>query len=305
MPTDLPLHADDVPEQAWDLGEIRARRRRLGAAAGAVRLGVAIIDIPPGHRPNPPHNHADEEEIFLVLGGSGLSYQTTGSADVRTYRVGVDDVIVHPAGSAAHTLVAGADGLRVFVVAEGSRSRITYLPRTRQFWLGPRWSPADSPPPFVADSELGPLELPPPSEERPPTIRNLAELPLHEGRDGERLAFATRGAGDCGAERLVLAHDAMPPDTHTTELHFHTAREEGWYVLGGSGTARLDDAAHPLRPGSFWLARPGGPEGHRVEVGPEGMQLLTFGDLVAGDACVYPEKGTVKVAHGVELPYRT
>ena len=72
----------------------------------------------------------------------------------------------------------------------------------------------------------------------------------------------------------------MPPDTHTTDLHFHSTREECWYVRGGSGIARIGDEAHELRPGSFWLRRPNGGVGHRIEVGPAGMDLVTMGDLV-------------------------
>jgi len=221
---------------------------------------------------------------------------------VRTYAIGVDDLLWHPANGDAHTLIAGEDGLTVLVVAEGSRTNITYLPRTQQFWLGPRWSPADTSPPFAADAALGPLALPEPTDERPLTIRNLAELPLHEGREG-RLAYASRDLRDMGSDTLVLAQDAMPPATHNTELHFHSAREEAWYVRAGSGIARLGDQAYPLRAGSFWLRRENTGVGHRIEVGPEGMQLVTMGDLIPGDVCVYPEKRTFKPARGLELPY--
>jgi mannose-6-phosphate isomerase-like protein (cupin superfamily) len=237
-----------------------------------------------------------------VLAGGGRSYQTSGDDDARTYAIGVDDLLWHPANGDAHTLVAGDDGLTVLVVAEGSRTNITWLPRTGQFWLGPVWSPADTPHPFAADAALGPLALPPPTAERPPTIRNLSELPLHEGRSG-RLACATRDLRDMGSDKLVLAQDAMPPDTHNTDLHFHSAREEAWYVRSGSGTARLGDDAHPLRPGSFWLCRENTRIGHRIEVGPDGMDLVTMGDLIPGDVCVYPEKRTFKPARGLEVPY--
>ena len=74
----------------------------------------------------------------------------------------------------------------------------------------------------------------------------------------------------------------MPPDTHNTDLHFHSTREECWYVRGGSGIARIGEEAHELRPGSFWLRRPNGGVGHRIEVGPDGMDLVTMGDLVPG-----------------------
>jgi uncharacterized cupin superfamily protein len=301
VPGGLPIRVSDVFAQRREAGEIGVTRRRLGAAAGAKRLGVALLEIDPGKRASPPHSHADEEEAFLVLSGSGLSYQTSGEDDVRTYAVGVDDLIWHAGNGDAHTLIAGDEGLVALVVAEGSRTDITYLPRTGQFWLGPHWSPSDSDQPFLADAALGPLEVPPPSPVRPPTIRNLSELPVQEGREG-RLAYATRDMRDV-SDRLVLAQDEMPPDTHNTDLHFHSAREEAWYVRSGSGIARLGDDGHPLAAGSFWLRRENTGIGHRIEVGPDGMQLVTMGDLIPGDVCVYPEKRTFKPARGLELPY--
>jgi uncharacterized cupin superfamily protein len=302
MTDGLPIDVSEVPTERWEMGELAATRRRLGVACGAKRLGVALIDIDPGKRSTPPHSHADEDEAFLVLAGSGLSYQTSGSRDVRAYAVGVDDLLWHPANGDAHTLIAGEQGLSVLAVAEGSRTNITYLPRTRQFWLGPRWSPADTRSPFAADAELGPLEVPEPTVLRPPTVRNLAELPLKTGREG-RITYATRGLHDMGAEQLVLAQDEMPPDTHNTELHFHSAREEAWYVRGGEGVARLGEEAHALHAGSFWLCQANTGVGHRIEVGAEGMQLVTMGDLIPGDVWVYPEKRTFVPARGVELPY--
>jgi uncharacterized cupin superfamily protein len=303
MTDGIPFDSAGVPEQTWDIGELHVRRRRLGAAAGAERLGVAIVAIAPGARSTPPHAHTDEDELFLVLAGSGISWQSSGSKDVRAYAIGVDDLLWHPSQGDAHTLIAGDDGLTVLVVAEGSRTHLTWLPRAKQFWIGPRWSPADTPPPFAADAGLGPLEVPPLTAERPDTIRNLAELPLKEGREGGLLAYATRDARSMGSDKLVLAHDTMPPNSHTTDLHFHSAREECWYVRGGSGVARLGEDAHDLRPGSFWLRRANTGVGHRVEVGPDGMDLITMGDLIPGDVCVYPEKRIARVARGVELPY--
>jgi uncharacterized cupin superfamily protein len=302
MADDLPIHVDDVPSHRWDYGDVGATRRRLGRAAGAKRLGVALIEIDPGKRSTPPHSHADEDEGFLVLAGSGLSYQSSGPDDVRTYEIGIDDVLWHPANGDAHTLIAGDEGLTVLVVAEGSRTNITHLPRTNQFWLGPVWSPSESSHPYRLDASLGPLELPEPTAERPPTIRNLADLPLRAGREG-RLAWATRDMRDMGSDKLVLAQDEMAPDTHNTDLHYHSAREEAWYVRSGSGTARLGEAGYPLRAGSFWFAHENTGVGHRVEVGPEGMQLVTMGDLIPGDVCVYPEKRTYRPARGLELPY--
>ena len=80
MPDDLPIHIHDVPSPRREFGEIAAARRRLGFAAGAKRLGVALIEIDPGKRSTPPHSHADEDELFLVLAGSGLELSDFGLA---------------------------------------------------------------------------------------------------------------------------------------------------------------------------------------------------------------------------------
>src|ERR687883_1608744 len=88
MERGLPIRVQDVPAERWEQGELAATRRRLGRAAGAKRLGVALVEIDPGRRSTPPHSHADEDEAFLVLAGSGLSYQTSGRQRDRAARGG-------------------------------------------------------------------------------------------------------------------------------------------------------------------------------------------------------------------------
>ena len=52
----------------------------LGHAAGTKDVGVARLKIDPDGRSSPVHVELDEEEIFYVLAGSGLSWQ-----DGKTY----------------------------------------------------------------------------------------------------------------------------------------------------------------------------------------------------------------------------
>src|SRR5438874_2575974 len=86
-----------------------------GAAAGAVRAGLSRYRMAPGERAMPVHVHADEEELFYVLGGIGLSWQ-----DGRTYAVAPGDCVVHRASAESHTIVAGDLGLDVLAFSSGS-----------------------------------------------------------------------------------------------------------------------------------------------------------------------------------------
>ena len=297
----LPIHADQVERQVWDAGEIQAQRRRLGAAVSAARLGVALIEIEPGKRSTPPHSHADEDEVFLVLEGSGVSYQSPGSGTPH-----VRDRGRRPALAPERRRRAHADRRRrratVLVVAEGSRTRITWLPRHRAVLDRPALDARRHAPPFIADAELGPLEIPAPTGGAPADDPQPRRPGLHEGREG-RLAYASRDVREMGSQRLVLATTRCRR-TRTTPTCTSTrpARSAG-SCAPAAGSLGSATTALELRPGSFWLRRPNGGIGHRIEVGPDGMDLVTMGDLVGGDVCVYPEKGTVKLASGVEIPY--
>ena len=77
----------------------------------------------------------------------------------------------------------------------------------------------------------------------------------------------------------------------------------GSVVRSGHGVARPGGKARPLQSGSFWQCPQDTGVGHPIEVGANGMQLLSIGNLIPGDVCVYPEKRTFKTARGVELPY--
>ncbi|MEA2306432.1 MAG: hypothetical protein QOH43_3712, partial [Solirubrobacteraceae bacterium] len=164
-------HWDDVPERSYDDGELRGVRRRLAAAAGAREIGLSRYDLPPGGRSMPAHVHADEEEIFFVLSGSGLSWQ-----DGRTYAIGAGDCLVHLGEAEAHTLIAGPEGLSVLAFAEGSRTNLTWLPHAGVMWAGPRWVPVDAQHPFEAEVAAGPLDVPAPEARRPGSIVHLDDV---------------------------------------------------------------------------------------------------------------------------------
>ena len=126
------VHWDEVEPIAIDDGDLRGTRWRLGAAAGASRTGLSRYRLGPGERAMPVHVHGDEEELFYVLAGEGLSWQ-----DGRTYAVRAGDCILHLPGAEAHTIAGAGDGLDVLAYGSGSDTGVTWLPRAGAMWLDP------------------------------------------------------------------------------------------------------------------------------------------------------------------------
>src|SRR4051812_8566166 len=99
------VHWDDVPAQRIDRGDLQGSRVRLGGAAGTTRTGLSRYRLAAGDRAMPVHVHADEEELFYVLEGDGVSWQ-----DGRGFALSRGDLVVHRAGEEAHTIIAAPGG---------------------------------------------------------------------------------------------------------------------------------------------------------------------------------------------------
>lgn len=285
------VHERDVAAEEMAYGDMRCERRRLAVAAGATAIGASLFTVPPDARQMPPHVHSDEEEIFFVVVGSGLLWQ-----DGATYAVARGDTIVYRAGSAAHTLIAGGDGLTVLACGEGAATPVTYLPRTKTFWLGKRWLPADGPSPFRQEVVLGAVELPDaPEAQRPANVAHVDEVALERVvRGGYDLVDRDAGRA-CGSHRAGLRHVVLAPGTRSCPPHWHSAEEELFYVLDGDGEALLGEAAHPIEAGSVLVRPPGTQIPHQLRAGADGLTYVAFGTRVPGDLCVFPRSGKVSL----------
>jgi len=276
-------HTDDAVPRRIDRGELRGERRRLGPLVGTVEIGLSRYVLGPGERAMPVHVHADEEELFFVLAGDGVSWQ-----DGATHAIRKGDVVVHRAGAEAHTWVAGPDGIDVLAFGEGSRTNITYLPRAGAWWMGSRWMPADGPNPFALEAAAGPLELPEAPSPRPATIKNLDELPVDTQVRG-RFGWHARDLGR-GASSLTsgLVHDHIEEGQWTCQPHWHSAEEELFVVLDGAGEVELGTERFPLRAGSLVARPPAGGVEHALIGGLGGMTYLAYGTRRPHDVCHYP-----------------
>jgi uncharacterized cupin superfamily protein len=108
-----------------------AEVRTLGSAAGSVKAGLNHIVLPAGARGAPPHCHTLEEELFVVLGGTG-----TLSLGEESHPLAAGDVVARPPSQRlAHSLTAGADGLTYLVYGTREPGDAVAYPETGKLWI--------------------------------------------------------------------------------------------------------------------------------------------------------------------------
>jgi uncharacterized cupin superfamily protein len=279
------VNRDDAPERTVAEGDIAFARRMLGIAARTRRIGASLFSVPAGARQMPVHVHGDEEEIFFVSSGDGLSWQGGEACVIRA-----GDAVVHLPRGRGHTFLAGDEGLELLAFGSGSDTSITYLPRARVMWCGPRWVPLDAPHPFRAEALAGVLERPDPTD-RPANVIALADLDA-----GTHPGAAVRALGRAGgAVRAGLNHVTLNPGAAGAPLHCHALEEELFVVLAGSGTVTLGDERHPLRTGDVVARPPSTGVAHQLQAGDQGLTYLAYGTREPGDSVYYPETREVRL----------
>ncbi|ORE90067.1 cupin domain-containing protein [Aurantimonas sp. 22II-16-19i] len=87
----------------------------IAAPLGAAHLGARLVEVPPGKAAWPFHSHHGNDEMFVVLSGTG----TVRFGEAR-YEVTAGAVVVCPAGGAetAHQMIAtGSEPLRYVAIS--------------------------------------------------------------------------------------------------------------------------------------------------------------------------------------------
>jgi uncharacterized cupin superfamily protein len=291
-------HWDEVRTWRGERGHIAGTWSSLSGRASK-SVGVKRIHVDPGKWSTPLHLEGAEEEIFYVLGGSGVSVQWDGGDAPVGYEVREGDCIVHLALENAHTLQAGPDGLDV--LAFGQRiyaGGVSWLPRAGVAWLGETWGRvgADEDHPWAREEAAGPPEIDDLAP-RPPNIVHLPDLEAVE-RDGATVGRRVRFPGrEAGSDRTGIRHAEVFPGKLNAPPHCHSAEDEIFVVLEGDGDLLLWEEAgveeHPVRTGSV-VSRPAGTGvAHAFRAGAGGMTLLMYGTRDPRDMCYYPRSGKV------------
>jgi uncharacterized cupin superfamily protein len=281
-------HWDEVEREVRDVGEMRATFRALGEAAGATAVGVALIDVEPGCRPGPVHQHGSEEEIFFVLSGSGLTW-----IDGAVHEIGPGDTIVYLASGPEHTVIAGPEGLSVLAYGENHDPPLVRLPRAGMVRRGGLWLEAAHDDPLEREAAAGPLVLPAPTP-RPPCSVALEDVEVETDENGDFAIVERDVARAAGSVRSGLRHNVVPPGRLNCPPHWHGGEHELFVVLEGGGTLELYDnraqlaEEHPLRAGHCVSRPAGGRLAHMLRAGDEGLTYLAYGTRDTGEIVYYP-----------------
>jgi uncharacterized cupin superfamily protein len=133
-PPDCPPPEAERPRGVVALVDVPAtmegRVRRLGQAAGALATGLNHIALGAGEHGAPAHCHSREEEIFVVLEGSGtLELWDRGAEGPEEHPLRAGDVIARPAGTGiSHALRAGEQGLDYLAYGTRDSSDMCFYP---------------------------------------------------------------------------------------------------------------------------------------------------------------------------------
>ena len=287
-------HWDDVEPYRRETGHLAGDWYDLGRAADCVSVGLKRIRIDAGKWSTPAHAEGAEEEIFFVLGGSGISWQ-----DGEVFEVGEGDVLAHLPERHAHTLCAGPEGLDVLAYGQRKKQGNTVLPRAGVAWMHPSWVDVGGAHPWEREAAIGEPDVDQVSP-RPGRIANLDQGIRWELDTGA----VDLNLGDVvGSVETGLSHMTIPPGAEGYPPHCHGAEEEFFVVLEGTGRVALGDESAEVRRGSV-VSRPAGTRvAHSFLAGEDGLVYLAYGTREPNDVVYYPRTDEIRFRGvGVTLP---
>lgn len=134
------VNLQDVEPIREEHGDACFSERDLGTAAGSVSSGLGYVEVEPGMLSYPPHAHAAEEELFVVLGGGGvlLLYDCRKPSEPpREEPLRPGHVAAFPAGNGiAHGIRAGGEGITYLAYGERVGDDVCFYPRSQKISFG-------------------------------------------------------------------------------------------------------------------------------------------------------------------------
>jgi uncharacterized cupin superfamily protein len=135
---ELPFRPDPRPSTIVNLEAVEPEvlrrrrvgrtRRNLGRAAGTLNTGLQHVEVAAGMESSAQHCHSLEEELFVVLDGSGTL--VLGEEEIL---LGPGHVVSRPPGTGvAHMFRAGEQGLAFLAYGTRNPGDVCYYPRSNK-----------------------------------------------------------------------------------------------------------------------------------------------------------------------------
>jgi uncharacterized cupin superfamily protein len=126
-PTNI-VNTADVDGESLRRPRVERTRRNLGRAAGSITTGLQHVEVGPGKDSTAQHCHSVEEEVFVILAGTGQLVLDDEEIDVRAGHV----VARPPATCVAHMFRAGPGGLAYLAYGTREPADVCYYPRSNK-----------------------------------------------------------------------------------------------------------------------------------------------------------------------------
>ena len=101
-----------------------------------------------------------------------------------------------------------------------------------------------------------------------------------------------------GAQQLGYNITSVPPGKCALPAHSHAVNEEMFFVLQGTGEARIGSEVYPLKAGDFLACPAGGPElAHQIaNTGSDDLKYLAVSTMRSPEVWQYPNSGKFGVS---------
>lgn len=143
-----------------------------------------------------------------------------------------------------------------------------------------------------------------PENRRHPHVVNVEEITPNEDSKGGFGSRRRRLGAEAGGMALGCSHIEVAPGKTAFPFHFHSAFEEGLFILEGTGTLRLGDTRVEVRAGDYVGLRPGPTEAHALEnTGSVPLRYLALSSPATPstlDIVGYPDSKKYAFASGVD-----
>ena len=116
---------------------------------------------------------------------------------------------------------------------------------------------------------------------------NWDDVPVRQVTVGP-IEGAWRDLGTAAGTRLLgLRRIQIQPGKRSTPAHTHSGEEEVFFVLAGSGLSWQGGATYEVAAGDCLVHLVEGPA-HTLVAGPDGLDVLAFGERAVSEACYLP-----------------